>query len=400
MDTLTQSFIHNTMQCWSCPVFDHLFRVISNAATVLYPKFVMICTALFVAILAFYVFGAVWQNMTSGFKDGWFNTSVRPVLINSMFVLAFLGLGAQLPRFITTVTFEPVAYATQMYADSIVKMTPDDVNKHITYQPQPMDDSDSIFRQELRDTTINTAKVTLTLFQSYMTLGVAMVDSALSWSMFHGVGALFKHGILAIIGIALFITFFKMFFQFLCYFADVIIAMAMFAFFFPFSIVTAGFKEAGNLPSWLSWVKTLGKGVGVEQIKNLVGAIVSLGVAVITYTVILVIMSKFFANPDGDTNAMDTLLQAVMDGSIFERDLTQTTVNDLALTSIIVLVYVLGFIYKNIPGITESILKMFDVSADNNDAGKALGNDMMKATKNFFSKTGSFAKTAIKNMRS
>ena len=61
-----------------------------------------------------------------------------------------------------------------------------------------------------------------------------------------------------------------MFFQFLCYFIDVIIAMAMFAFFFPLSLVTTAFKESADVPYWLSWIKSLGKGVGVEQIKNMV----------------------------------------------------------------------------------------------------------------------------------
>ncbi len=400
MNALMQSFIHNTAQCWSCPVFDHMFQVVSNAASNLYPVFVAICSGLFIVILAFYILGAVWKNITTGFQDGWFNKSLRPVLINSLFVVAFLGMGTQLPRFITTVAFEPVAYVTQTYAQSMVKLTPEQVDEHISYTPQPMNDEQGIFRKQLRDATINTAKITLTLFQSYMTLGAAMIDSALSWEMFFGVGALVKHVLLAIIGVVLFITFFKMFFKFLCYFADVIIAMAMFAFFFPFSIVSAAFKEANDLPSWLSWVKTLGKGVGVEQIKNLVGAIISLGVAVITYTVILVILSKFFTDPETGANGLNDLMASIMNGDVFGHDLNQIGPNDLALTSVIVLVYVLGFIYKNIPKITDSILKMFDVSADKNKVGNEMGDSIMKATKSFLDGTGKAAKTIIKNIRS
>ncbi|MBO4672189.1 MAG: hypothetical protein J5608_00865 [Alphaproteobacteria bacterium] len=400
MTNLAQSFIDNTMQCWSCPVFDRMFQVVSQAATTLYPKFVVICTLLFCVIFAFYIFGAVWQNITTGFKDGWFNKSVRPVFVNSVFALAFLGLGVQLPRFVTTVTFEPVAYVTQTYATAMIKMTPEQVDERVVYTPQPMSQDDGIFRTELRDTVINTAKVTLTLFQSFMTLGVAMIDSAFTWSMFFGVGAFLKHILLALIGVYLFFTFFKMFFRFLCYFADVIIAMAMFAFFFPFSIITAAFRDAGSLPFWLDWVKSMGKGVGVEQIKNLISAIVSLGVAVITYTVILVIMAKFFTDPDGGVDNFTQLLEAIINGNVFELDLDSTGITDLSITSIIVLVYVLGFIYDNIPKITSSILQMFNVTASDNAVGKQMGNDLMNATKFFMKETGKFAKIAIKNARS
>lgn len=400
MTELGQSFIDNTVQCWSCPLFDRLFQIVSNAAAAVYPKFVIICTILFCVIFAFYVFGAVWKNMTTGFNDGWFDKSLRPVFLNAIFALAFLGLGTQLPRFITTVTFEPVAYMTQNYAAAMIKLTPEQIDEHVVYQSETIDDSGGIFRQELRDSIVGTAKVTLTMFQSFMKLGVAMLDAGLSWHMFWGVGAFLKHLLLVFVGIYLFWGFFKMFFKFLCYFADVVIAMAMFAFFFPFSLITAAFKEAGDLPGWLSWVKTLGKGVGVEQIKNLIGAIVSLGVAVITYTVILVIIAKFFADPNGEVNNLETLLESIMSGTVFETDLNQSGINDLSLTSVIVLVYVLGFIYNKIPDITKYILGMFDVTADKNEVGKALANDTMQATKFFLNKTGSIAKTIIKKARS
>lgn len=400
MNSLAQSFIDNTVQCWSCPIFDRMFQVVSQAAAAAYPKFVIICTILFCAIFAFYIFGAVWKNMTSGFQDGWFNKSLRPVFVNSLFALTFLGMGVMLPRFITTVTFEPVAAITQNYAASMIQLTPTEIEEHVVYTPPPMDDSTGIFRQELRDSIINTAKVTITMFQSFMKLGVAMLDTGFSWAMFLGIGAFIKHIILAFIGVYLFWAFFKMFFTFLCYFADVIIAMAMFAFFFPLSLVTAAFKEANDVPYWLSWVKTLGQGVGVEQIKNLVSAIVSLGVSVITYTVILVIIAKFFADPNGNVNNFDELLAAIMDGSVFETDLNQTGINDLTITSVVVLVYVLGFIYKNIPNITNTILGMFEVKADNNEAGKKLGDSMMKTTKNFMNVVGKSVKTVVEKARS
>lgn len=386
MNELAQSFIDNTAQCWTCPIFDRMFQIVSDAAAVAYPKFVIICTILFCAIFAFYVFGAVWKNMTGGFQDAWFSKSIRPVFINSLFALTFLGMGVMLPRFITQITFEPVAIVTQNYAAAMIDLTPEQIDAHVTYTPQPMDDSTGIFRVELRDSIINTAKVTITMFQSFMKLGVAMLDAGFSWSMFLGIGAFVKHLLLAFIGIYLFWAFFKMFFTFLCYFTDVIIAMAMFAFFFPLSLVTAAFKEAADVPYWLTWIKNLGKGVGVEQIKNLISAIVSLGVAVITYTVILVIIAKFFADPDGNVNNFNALLAAIMDGTVFETDLNQTGINDLTITSVVVLVYVLGFIYGKIPDITKTILAMFDVQASDNKVGEEFGKDIMNATKGFTDK--------------
>lgn len=395
MNELVSSLISNTVQCWSCPIFDRMFQIVSNAAAVAYPKFVVICTILFCAVFAFYIFGAVWKNMTNGFQDGWFAKSVRPVFINSLFALAFLGMGTMLPRFITMVTFEPVAYVTQTYATAMVKLTPEKIDEHVVYQPTEMDDTGGIFRQELRDSIIDTAKVTITMFQSFMNLGIAMLDTAFSWSMFLGIGAFIKHFILAIIGVYLFWNFFKMFFKFLCYFADVIIAMAMFAFFFPLSMITAAFSDAGDVPYWLSWIKKIGKGVGVEQIKNLVGAIISLGVAVITYTVILVIIAKFFADPNGNINNFDLLMDAIMNGDVFETDLNTSSMNDLTITSIVVLVYVLGYIYDKIPDITKMILGMFEVSAGKNDVGEKMGDSLMQATKGFIDLAKNSAKDII-----
>ena len=177
-----------------------------------------------------------------------------------------------------------------------------------------------------------------------------------------------------------------MFFNFLCYFADVIIAMAMFAFFFPISLMASAFQDINDkdIPSWLGWIKNFGKGVGVEQIKNLIGAIITLGSAVITYTVILVIIARFFTDPNDGTNSFDTLLMAIMNGEIYSADLTVTGKYDITLTSVVVLVYVLTFIYGKIPQITDIILGMFDVKATDPKVGKDLSKSIMNATNSMF----------------
>ena len=388
-----QSFISGTVQCWSCPIFDRMFQVISQAAGQAYDGFVLICVVLFCAFFSLYIFGAVWKNMTKGFQDGWINKSLRPVLINSIFALGFLGMGVMLPRFITTITFEPVAYVTQTYATAMLKSTPEVIEEHVTYKPLKTTVTNGIFRDDLRVAIINIAKVTITQFQGFMNLGVAMLDSAFSWDMFFGIGAFIKHLILAFVGLYLFLGFFKMFFSFLCYFADVIIAMAMFAFFFPISLMAAAFRDTtdDDLPSWLGWIKSLGKGVGVEQIKNLIAAIISLGSAVITYTVILVIIARFFTDPNDGTNNFDALLLAIMNGTVYSEDLNVTGKYDITITSVVVLVYVLTFIYRKIPEITDIILGMFKAPRPDADIAKTrenLGNSVMSATKSMFKGIG------------
>lgn len=389
LETIGQSLISNTVQCWSCPIFDRMFQIISQAASVAYSKFVFICVVLFCAFFTLYVFGAVWKNMTTGFQDGWIDKSLRPVFINSIFALGFLGMGVMLPRFITTITFEPVAYVTQTYAAAMIKATPDTIEEHVTYEPLKTTVTNGFFRDDLRVAIIDIAKITITQFQGFMNLGIAMLDSAFSWDMFFGIGAFIKHLILAFVGLYLFVGFFKMFFAFLCYFADVIIAMAMFAFFFPISMMAAAFQDVqdSDLPSWMGWIKNFGKGVGVEQIKNLIGAIISLGSAVITYTVILVIIARFFTDPNDGTNNFDALLLAIMNGQVYSEDLTVVGKYDITITSVVVLVFVLTFIYGKIPQITDIILNMFKAPKPDSDVVKErqdFTDSMMRATKSMF----------------
>jgi len=186
-----------------------------------------------------------------------------------------------------------------------------------------------------------------------------------------------------------------MFFRFLCYFADVIIAMALFAFFFPLSLVTTAFNDSKETDTWTGWIKNLGKGLGVDQIKSMISAIISLGVAVITYTVILVIISRFFADPTDGTDNFDNLVAAVLDGSVFSSDLSVTSQYDFSLSTVIVLVYVLSFIYSNIPQITDMILKMFDAPKPKNPAGDEMAKNLMGATKYMYDAVKTAAKTVI-----
>ena len=229
MNQWINPLIEDSVQCWGCPVFDRLFQVISAAAASVYDKFVLFCAVLFCVLFAFFAISAVWKNIKGGGTDPFYAKSIQPVIINSLVAFAFLSLGVMLPRLVTTITFEPVAQITAAYTQNMLQIDEETVAERVTYQPMPMSD-DGFYRPELRDTVINIMKTTITQFQAYMKLGIAIMDNAFSWSALLGVGAVIKHIILFAIGLYLFYGFFKLFVRFCFYFADIIVAMTFFAF--------------------------------------------------------------------------------------------------------------------------------------------------------------------------
>ena len=372
MNELMNPIVDGAVQCWGCPVFDRLFQVISMAAAAVYDKFVVFCMILFCVLFAFFVVSAVWKNIKGGADgDPFYAKSIRPVFINSLAAFAFLSLGVWLPRFVTTITFEPVAQITATYTQSMLQMDAETVNEKVTYQPMKMSD-DGFYRPALRDTIILSMKTTITQFQAYMKLGIAVMDSAFEWKALLGIGALIKHIIMFFVGLYLFYGFFKLFVRFCFYFADVIIAMTFFAFFFPLSLTLVSFKGA-DAPQWMA---NLGKNVGTDQFKKVINAIIGLAAAVLTYTVIMVIIAKFFSAP-GESAA--DLMTLITSGSVFEADLDQDNLAQITLGSAIVLVYVLNYIYSQIPQVTNMVLGAFNVSADNK-LGEQLADDAMKLT--------------------
>lgn len=371
MNNILNPLIDSSVQCWGCPVFDRLFQIVSNAAAAVYDKFVLFCIILFCVLFAFYVLNAVWKNMKGGVTDPFYQKSLKPVFINSLVSLAFLSMGVMLPRFVTTVTFEPVANIALVYTQSMLQTNPETVNEQVTYQPMEMDD-DGFYRPELRDSIVMLMKTTITQFQSYMKLGIAVMDRAFSLDALLGIGSLIKHIILFFIGAYLFYAFFKLFWRFCCYFADIIVAMTFFAFFFPLSLILVAFKD-GDAPSWIS---ALGKEVGTGQFKKLINAIIALAAAVLTYTVIMVIIAKFFAAPD--QSAAD-IMQLITSGEIFAGDLSDDNLAAMTIGGCVILVYVLNFIYGQIPTVTSMVLDSFGVS-QKNDLSEQLANDAMKLT--------------------
>lgn len=386
MNGFMNSLIDETVQCWGCGVFDRLFQIVSNAAAAVYDKFVVFCVILFCALFSFYVINAVWKNMKENISDPLYQKSIKPVFINSLVALVFLSMGVMLPRFITRITFEPVADVTLIYTQSMLKTDSTVVNEKVTYQPEEMSD-DGFFRPELRDKIILLMKTTITQFQSYMKLGIAVMDKAFSIDALLGLGSLIKHIILFFIGLYLFYGFFKFFIRFCFYFADIIVAMTFFAFFFPLSLVLVAFK-GGNAPAWIT---SLGKEIGTGQFKNLINSIIALASAVITYTVIMVIIAKFFSAP-GQSAA--EIMELITTGQVFEGDLSGDNLAAMTLGGCIILVYVLNFIYDQIPQVTSMVLDSFGVSAKN-DLSEQLADDAMKLTTNIVKTAANIGKTIL-----
>ena len=386
MNNIVNPLIDASVQCWGCPVFDRLFQIVSNAAGIVYKQFAIFCAIIFCVLFAFFVINAVWQNIKGGVGDPWYQKSIKPLVINSLVALTFLSLGVYLPRFVTTVTFEPAANIALIYTQSMLQTDNEVVNEKVTYQPEEMSD-DGFYRPQLRDTIIMLMKTTITQFQSYMKLGIAVMDKAFSTSALLGIGALLKHIILFFIGLYLVYGFFKLFIRFCFYFADIIVAMTFFAFFFPLSLILVAFK-GGGAPAWIS---SLGKTVGTNQFKKFINAIITLAAAVLTYTVIMVIIAKFFSAPG---QSADEIMAMITSGEVFAADLSSDNLVGLTLVGCIILVYVLNFIYAQIPKVTSMVLDTFGVSEEK-QLSEQLANDAMKLTTNVINTAKEIGKTIV-----
>ena len=386
MNNIVNPLIDASVQCWGCPIFDRLFQIVSNAAGIVYKQFAIFCAIIFCVLFAFFVINAVWQNIKGGVGDPWYQKSIKPLVINSLVALTFLSLGVYLPRFVTTVTFEPAANIALIYTQSMLQTDNEVVNEKVTYQPEEMSDN-GFYRSQLRDTIIMLMKTTITQLQSYMKLGIAVMDKAFSTSALLGIGALLKHIILFFIGLYLVYGFFKLFIRFCFYFADIIVAMTFFAFFFPLSLILVAFK-GGGAPAWIS---SLGKTVGTNQFKKLINAIITLAAAVLTYTVIMVIIAKFFSAPG---QSADEIMAMITSGEVFAADLSSDNLVGLTLVGCIILVYVLNFIYAQIPKVTSMVLDTFGVSEEK-QLSEQLANDAMKLTTNVINTAKEIGKTIV-----
>jgi hypothetical protein len=374
------SLVESSVQCWSCPVFDRLFQVISITTGAIYGKMALLAAVLLCVFIAFYILYSVVTNLRDKSNiEPTYQTYLKPVIINSLFVIAILGLGVMVPRFITTVSFEPVADMTLVYTQSMLNTDQTKVDQKVEYAPQPMSE-DGFYRPQLRDKIIMLMKTSITQFQSMMKLGMAIMDNAFSWKALLGIGTLVKHIMIFFMGLYIVWAFFKLFMKFCFYFADVIIDMTFFAFFFPFMLVLWVFKNSKSA----DWIKNMSSKITPAFFQNLINSIVSLATVVITYVVIMVIIAKFFADPNGGSTEMTN---QIMNGTIFAGDLSDDNLAMVTLGGVLVLVYVVGYLADNIRQVAKIITDTFnikDIHADGKSMGETMGEDALKVGKNTF----------------
>ena len=379
MNQMMTSLTDTVVQCWGCAVFDRLFQIVSSVGVHVYSNLTHLFLAVFGILFAIFTFNAIWSNFKGGLKDPIMKDSFLKVFIRAVFALTLLGAGTLVPKTISTIIFEPVAKVTLLYSQTMINTNDAIVSEQVTYEPVEIT-QEGIYSENLRDLMIMLMKTTITQFQSYIKLGLAVMDNAFSWKAFFPISNLLKHVILFIIGFYLTWNFIKIFFKYCCYFADVIIAMAFFAFFFPLSLVMVVFKDVKETPKWFG---EIGKSVGVAQLKNLINAIVTLGSVVLTYTVMMVIIARFFSASNISVN---DLMQAITSGTVYAEDLNNDALYSLSLMSCIALVYVLNFVFSQIPQITKMVLSVFGVEENTKHAEQFAG-DIGRLSKLAFDNT-------------
>lgn len=382
MQELANSLIDSGVQCWTCPVFDSLFAIISNTAAAAYQRLCIFSIVIFCVLFAFYALNVVWNNIKNGGKDSLFDKTLRPILIKSLIALSLLSMGLIVPRFISMITFEPVAIMTLQYSKA---MLPSDYVIP-AYQNAINLGDNGFFNPALRDTIIQILETSVANFQVYIKIGIAIIDEAFSLKALLGIGSLIKHIIICFIGIFLTYNFAKLFIKYSFCFMDVIFAMAIFAFFFPLSVIFFIFRDASEAPGWM---KSLGSNLGGGQIKKLINAIASVASTILTYTVIMLIIRGFLNTNGVDADSIRNSTEA-----LFDFDLENSSAMQITFAGAIVLVYVINYIANQIPKVTEKILSVFNVKQEN-ALSKEMGENVFQLTQIMATKAKDLAKTII-----
>lgn len=382
MQGLTDSLINAGTQCWACPLFDTLFDIVSNTAGILYKQLTSFGIVIFGILFTAYIFISVWQNIKSGMSDSFFMKSLKPVLINSLLVISILGLGLTAPRLISRITFEPVAYITLEYSKAMLESVPDDIKSSDDYKPKELN-SNGFFNTELRNTVLQIMQTSVTGFQSFIKIGFAVLESAFSIPKDFDLSLLLKRILVFFIGLSLTYSFMKYFIQYSFCFIDIIVAMAIFAFFFPLSLVFFVFHNAKDAPSWM---KGLGDGFS-KNIKSVINAIVSVAATILTYTIIILIIRGYLV---GNDISVDMIQNGAQD--IFNFDIDNPSAVQVTFFGIIVLVFVIDYLKKKIPDVTKEILGAFNVST-NDSMSEAMGQNVLQLTNLVADQT----KQAVKN---
>lgn len=355
------------MTCWPCAIFDKLFLVISQAAALAYERLTAFGVIIFCILFAFYLANVVWENIKDGGKDSLFQKTLKSVIIKSLVVFAILAMGITFPKIISKITFEPVAHVTLLATETIL---PSDYKVESNYQPITLDNS-GFFNPQLRDTILQLMQAGMTQYQVFIKMGLGVMDGAFTTDHLFSIGSLIKHIILFFIGLFIVYKFMVLFIKYSFCFMDVIVAMALFAFFFPLSLILFIFKDANKLPGWM---KNLGGDLGAGQIKHIINAIVGIISAILTYSIILLIVRGYFSGNGIDPNSIQT-----PSAEFFDFDIENSNYMQLTFAGAIVLIYVIEYLAGQIPQITTKILSVFGVKPEDSVA-KEMGDDVFNMT--------------------
>ena len=367
MQELTNTLIDSAVQCWACPIFDNLFAVVSNSAAAIYERLSVFCVIIFSILFAFYVLNAFWQNTKSGMSDPFFQKSLKPVLIKSLMVLSLFALGLNVPKFISKITFEPVASITLEFSKAMIPY-----NQHTTdnYQKLKINDN-GFFAPELRDTIVQILQTSVANFQVYIKIGIGVISSVFSFPDRIDIGFIIKRILVLFVGLFLTYYFVRWFIKYSFCFMDIIIAMAMFAFFFPLSLVVFIFQGASDVPGWM---KNLGKTLGGQQIKKLINAIVSVATTMLIYTIVILLIRGYIYGNNLDASSVQNSVESIMNFDIDNPNAIQIT-----FFGSIVLVIILNYLIKQIPNITKEIMSRFGVSQENRES-EEMGKNILALT--------------------
>jgi len=312
--------------------------------------------------------------------DPFFQKSLKPVLIKSLLALSILTMGLTVPRLISRVTFEPAATITLECTKTLL---PADYEIPEDYPALKLK-TDGFFNPELRDTVLKMIEMGVASFQIYIKIGIAIMDAAFSLKSLLGIGSLIKHSIIFFIGVFLTYNFTKLFVKYSFCFLDIIVAMAMFAFFFPISIVLFVFKDAPDIPGWM---KNLGGDLGLGQIKKLINAIVSMSSSILTYTIIILLIRGYLNSNGVDADSIRNSYE-----SLFQFDLDHSDAMQITFAGCIVLIYVITFISNQVPEVTKKILEAFGVKQEDS-LSKEMGENVWQFTNLIFENAKKLVKT-------
>ena len=352
MQELANAFIDKTAQCWTCPIFDNLFAVISDTAAALYEKLSFFSVIIFSVLFCFYVLNVVWTNIKDNMKDPVYQKTLKPVLLKSVMVLSLLSLGLTAPRVISKITFEPVAVVTLEFSKA---MLPEDYKIPDDYSAIKLNE-DGFFNPELRNTILQILQTSVANFQVFIKLGLAIIDATFSFPPRIEIWLIVKRLLIFFIGLFVVYNFAKFFIQYSLCFMDVILAMTMFAFFFPLSLVLFIFRGAADLPGWM---KSLGNDLVGKQIKQLINAIVSIAATIFTYTIILLLIRGYLNGYELNEESIPTITE-----SILNFDLDNPNVTQLTFSGSIVLVFVLNYLKDKLPDIKNEIMSTFGLKQE------------------------------------